>query len=264
MNLKTLQTFADLTNFSEDQKRDALWLVKELPNTLNEEQVKTLKNNLNEIKSGKPLAYILGKAPFFEFWFSVDESTLIPRFETELLVDKILKKCGKVENNFEILDLCAGSGAIGITLQKKLNCKVTLADINKNCLKQIKKNAEQNNANVKIVQSDMFKDITQRFDLIVSNPPYIKTSEIQNLDQSVKNFEPHLALDGGVDGLDFYKIIASSAPKFLKENGLLALEIGFDQGQKLPEILNKNFVDISVENDYSNLPRFVFAKRRQK
>ncbi len=262
MDLKTLQNFVDLNSLDTNQKRDANWLLKELPPIPTKKQLKKLESQIKALKYGVPLAYITGHAPFFEYDFFVDKSTLIPRFETELLVDKILKKFqGKIDENFEILDLCAGSGCIGITLQKKLNCKVTLVDLNRKCLKIIKKNAKQNMADVTILKSNMFQKIKGTFDLVVSNPPYIKTDEILTLDKSVQYFEPHMALDGGKDGLDFYRIIAQNAPNFLKPNGILALEIGYDQKQSVPKLLKHNFKDIKVESDYSNLPRFVFAKR---
>ncbi len=262
MNLKELENFVDLTNFDADQKRDVNWLLKELPKEPKKHQLKKLKQQTKAIGLGVPLAYVLGKAPFLDYVFFVNHSTLIPRFETELLVDKLQKRLENVSPDFEILDLCAGSGAIGISLQKKLNCKVTLADINPKCVKIIKKNAKKMQANVKVLKSDMLKNIKQTFDLIVCNPPYIKTEDIKTLDASVKNFEPHLALDGGNDGLKFYKTLANSSHKFLKPNGILALEIGWDQANDVAKLLNENFEQIEIQKDYSNLDRFIFAKRR--
>ena len=201
-----------------------------------------------------------GRAAFIDA-----EHALDPQYAAKIGVninDLLLSQPDNGEQALEICEALVRSGAIGISLQKKLNCKVTLADINPKCVKIIKKNAKKMQANVKVLKSDMLKNIKQTFDLIVCNPPYIKTADIKTLDASVKNFEPHLALDGGNDGLRFYKTLANSSHKFLKPNGILALEIGWGQANDVAKLLNENFEQIEIQKDYSNLDRFIFAKRR--
>lgn len=265
MDFKTLkQYFKDLEINDENFKRDLNWLIKDLPQKISLGDQKILKKQINELKSGKPLAYVLKNTEFFGLTLKLNKNTLIPRFETELLVDKIIKKLGgKVEKTFKILDLCCGSGAIGIALQKNLSCEVDALDINFSCVKITKENAKLNNVKLNVFKSNMFENVRASYDLIVSNPPYIPSKEIEILDNSVKDFEPKLALDGGDDGLSFYRIIAEKSSMFLKEKGILCLEIGFNQAKDIEKLLKKDFCEIKIEKDYSNLNRFVFAKRRK-
>lgn len=251
-------------NLNADQKRDLNWLTENLPKTLSESQSRKLKKDVNQLKQGKPLAYIMGYTPFFNTKIYVNENTLIPRQETELLVDIIVKKYKNYKNTPKILDLCSGSGAMAVSISKALNTKVDAVEINANCCKMIQKNVEENGAFVNIINSNMFEKVCSKYDLIISNPPYIETNEINMLDESVKNYEPHLALDGGKDGLDFYRIIAKESAKFLKDNGELALEIGCKQGESVKKLLENDFYDIKIQKDYSKLQRFVFAKKRWK
>lgn len=265
MEQKILQTFVDFKSLDQNQKRDVLWLAKDFSNTPTRKEQKKLKKQIGLLKKGVPLAYVLKNTQFLSFEIFVDRHTLIPRFETELLVDLITQRLkGKIGQNFEILDLCSGSGCIAVALQKILGCKVVALDKSSKCIKKIKQNAKHNNAKLQVIKSDMFKKLEGTFDLVVSNPPYIKTFDINQLDKSVKDFEPHTALDGGVDGLKFYRIIAEEVPKFLKPNGLLALEIGFDQAKDIKELLSKNFKEIEIKQDYAGKDRFIFAKRREK
>lgn len=256
------QLFSEFSFEDKNFKREALWLVEKMPNSLTNAQKIKIEKQLNSLKNGTPLAYVMGFVPFLSCNIFVDKNTLIPRPETEFLVDKLIKMFHGQKP--EILDLCSGSGCIGITLQKELNTPVLCSDINPKSIKMIKKNAIKNNAKVQIVKSDMFKKITGAFDLIVSNPPYIPTKEIEQLDKSVKDFEPTLALDGGNDGLTFYRIIADEAPKHLNQNGLLALEIGYNQAKDIKSLLEKNFKDIEIIKDYGKFDRFILATRRWK
>ena len=216
---------------------------------------------LSEIKEGKPVQYVIHEANFLGRNFYVDSSVLIPRQETEQLVLDIIGK-NKVENPV-ILDIGTGSGCIAISLAKMIKCKVFASDISKNALKIAKKNAEINHADVTFVESDLFRNISSELkcDIIVSNPPYIETAVIDTLDPEVKDYEPMMALDGGRDGLDFYRIIAEKAPEHLKKNGKLILEIGYDQGISVPEILKATgyFTDICVLKDLAGLDRIVTA-----
>ena len=190
------------------------------------------KELINEIIKGKPLQYITNQQEFMKLKFYVDENVLIPRADTENLVEEIIDICkNNVNKNYKILDLCTGSGAIGISIAKYVqNCKIIQSDISKNALKIAKKNAILNNIEEKIefINSNMFENINDKFDIIVSNPPYIKTNIIKELDNEVQS-EPRIALDGGKDGLTFYKIIIDSAHKYLNTYGSVLLEIGYDQ-----------------------------------
>ena len=180
--------------------------------------------------------------------FYVDENVLIPRPDTEILVEEAISICKK--NNYtKILDLCTGSGAIAVSLAKYLeNVDITAVDISNNALKIAKRNARSNNVEEKItfIESDLFDNLSNnKYDIIVSNPPYIKKEEINYLDKEVKR-EPRLALDGGMDGLDFYRKIAQNAFKYLNNKGTLCLEIGFNQKEKVINLLKK-------EGKYTNI-----------
>ena len=219
---------------------------------------------LEKIISGIPLQYITNKQSFYGLDFYVDENVLIPQPDTEILVEEVLNICEKEKNKeskFEILDMCTGSGCIGISLKKNLKkSNVTLSDISSKTLKVAKKNSKQNNVKVDFINSDMFSKIEKKYDVIVSNPPYIKKSVISSLSREVKN-EPHIALDGGEDGLDFYRIIANEAYKYLNKNGILALEIGFDQKNEVIALLEKTkkYKNIKCIKDLSENDRVVIC-----
>lgn len=180
---------------------------------------------------------------------------LIPRQDTEILVEEVLK-VAKKDNS--ILDLCTGSGIIGITLAKNLlSDKITAVDISDTALKVSERNAKEQNVNIKYIKSNLFEKVQEKFDIIVSNPPYIETETIKLLTEDVKN-EPILALDGGVDGLDFYRRIAKDAKKYLKENGKLFFEIGYNQKQSVSELLsNLDYKDIECVKDLGNNDRVI-------
>lgn len=179
--------------------------------------------------------------------FFVNEDVLIPRPDTEILVEEVIEITKRLTRP-KILDLCTGSGAIAISIAKYAENAVLFAsDISKNAIEVAKKNAKANNVEDKIefIESNLFEKIPQtKFDIIVTNPPYIKRSEISKLDIDVQN-EPNIALDGGIDGLDFYRKIANKAYDYLKYNGYLCMEIGYDQKEFVLDILN-------YENRYSN------------
>lgn len=215
---------------------------------------------LEKIISGLPLQYITNKQSFYGLDFYVDENVLIPQPDTEILVEKVIDLCEK-KSFVEILDMCTGSGCIGISLKKNLkNAEVTLSDISISALEIAKKNSNQNNVNVEFINSDMFSKIEKKYDVIVSNPPYIKKSVISSLSIEVKN-EPHIALDGGEDGVDFYRIFANEAYKYLNENGILALEIGFDQKEEVIDILKKakKYKNIKCIKDLSENDRVIIC-----
>ena len=208
---------------------------------------------------GEPLQYILGEWEFMGLEFYVEKDVLIPRSDTEILVETVLKYLKS--NGATILDIGCGSGAIGISLAH-LNERVYLRgiDISDSALALSKKNAEKLCVEERAVfqKKDILSDIPNgKYDVIVSNPPYIRTDVIPTLMTDVKDFEPSLALDGGEDGLKFYRRISEIAPKILNKGGLLAFEIGFDQGDEVSSLMEKDFRDISVIKDLSGNDRVV-------
>jgi release factor glutamine methyltransferase len=209
---------------------------------------------------GQPLQYVIGKTEFFGYPFYCDKRALIPRDETELLCEKALEL---LNDSDRVLDLCTGSGCIGITLKKQRpKISVTCSDQSSKALRVAKKNAMLNSINIAFVKSDLFNKIHGTFDLIVSNPPYINLADYKNLDQKVLDYEPKMALLGGDDGLDIIRIIIKQAKTKLKQNGYLLLEIGYDQGTKASELLEKNGYDeIKVFSDYANFDRIVIGRK---
>ena len=203
-------------------------------------------SRIEKRKKHIPLQYIINKQNFYGLDFYVDESVLIPRYDTENIVDSIVKDCE--ENKcLSVLDLCTGSGCIAVSLKKSGFEKVYAADISDKALAVAKHNAKLNNADIIFLQGDLYENFSKeiRFDIIVSNPPYISTDEIARLEKQVKDFEPKLAVDGGRDGLDFYKKIINLSKDFLNNKGRLYLEIGYDQ--------SKDVVDLAKKEGYDNI-----------
>lgn len=220
------------------------------------EAVKRAEEMLKRRVSGEPLQYILGEAEFMSLTFEVNPATLIPRSDTETLVEELINIIGK--NSPKVLDIGTGSGCIGISLAKYTSARVTLADISEKALETAKKNAKRNGVSVDVVRVDILAEIPEdEFDIIVSNPPYIRTDVIETLQRDVKDYEPKTALDGGADGLIFYKRITDIAPKLLTQNGILAYEIGYDQGEEVSEVMAENFYDVRVIKDLCGNDRVV-------
>ena len=203
-------------------------------------------SRIEKRKKHIPLQYIINKQNFYGLDFYVDESVLIPRYDTENIVDRIVKDC-KENKCLSVLDLCTGSGCIAVSLKKCGFEKVYAADISDKALAVAKHNAKLNNADIIFLQSDLYENFPKeiRFDIIVSNPPYISTDEIAKIEKQVRDFEPKLALDGGRDGLDFYKKIINLSKNFLNNKGRLYLEIGYDQ--------SKDVVDLAKKEGYDNI-----------
>ena len=193
--------------------------------------------NIEKLTKGMPLQHITHTQEFMKMDFYVDENVLIPRPDTEILVEETIKIAQTMERP-KILDLCTGSGAIAISLKKYIpSAQVYAVDISKKALEIAKKNAHRLEAEVKFIESNLFEKIkNEKFDIIVSNPPYIKKSDINYLSQEVQK-EPQIALDGGYDGLDFYRKISYQAIDYLKFGSYLCFEIGYDQKEEVLEIL---------------------------
>ena len=221
-------------------------------------QAKKIVKIADERLTGKPLWYIIGDTDFYGYKIKVDERVLIPRPETEELAALVV---GVAEEGQSILDLCTGSGAIAVAVYKELEksnrkAKVTAVDISADALELAKENAEANEADILFIQSDLFSRIRGRFDIIVSNPPYIPSAEIQTLQREVKDYEPRLALDGGADGLDMYRRIAKDASKYLNRGGVLIMEVGAGQAQEVVKLF-KSCAYSMILKDFNNIDRYV-------
>lgn len=242
------------------------YLVIHLEDELNAEDYIKFKENINEIINGKPLQYITNNQEFMGLNFFVNENVLIPQPDTEIIVEETLKKCEELlqkNDKIKILDLCTGSGAIAVSLENFLGDKaeVFASDISTKALEVAKYNNEKNSTNVIFIESDLFERMQEKkFNIIVSNPPYIRSNVINELSKQVQN-EPHLALDGGEDGLEFYKKIIEQACNHIK-NGYLILEIGYDQKEDVENLLkeNRNYAEINTIQDLSGNDRCVVAK----
>ena len=224
--------------------------------------VKEIINLAEQRRKGIPLQYLTNEQYFYGYRFFVDENVLIPRADTEILVEKCIELV-KGKSKLRILDMCTGSGCIAVTLKKELPfAEVYAADLSPNALNVAKRNAKENNAEINFILSDLFSNIhDNNFDVIISNPPYIESEEIENLAIDVKN-EPVMALDGGKDGLDFYRKIAKNSYKFLNETGKILFEIGYNQANQVSDILRENnYKNIFVYKDYGGNDRVVIAEK---
>ena len=219
---------------------------------------------------GEPIQYILGKTEFMGFEFKLTADVLIPRPETEILVETVIKQLSALSpqpSALKILDVGAGSGCIAVTLAKLLPAiELTATDISQAALKIAKDNAIMHKVleRIKFFRSDLFASCelgVASYDIIISNPPYIASKEIDKLQPEIK-YEPRIALDGGTDGLGIYGRLIASSPRYLKKGGLLILEIGFNQGQALKNIFRKykDFKIIEVVKDYNNIERVIVAQ----
>lgn len=211
---------------------------------------------LDRVKNGEPLDYVLGESVFYGYKLTVNKNVLVPRPETELVVEQALKY---ITTDSRVLDLCTGSGAIAITIKKQSGASVVASDISEGALSVAKLNARKNDADVKFVLSDLFENVEGEFDVIVSNPPYIRSGDIEGLDRSVKDYEPRLALDGGESGFDVYDKILTALPSKLKSGGTLVFECGYDQADELIGKIN-GFKEVFAVKDYSGIDRIIIAK----
>ena len=216
-------------------------------------------------KEGEPVQYIIGSCEFMSLEFLVDNNVLIPRSDTETLVENIIDMIK--DKKASVLDIGTGSGCIGISLLKYCpNIILECVDISPKALKIAKKNAEKNKVSdrVKFNLMDILNEIPDRkYDVVVSNPPYIRPDVIEELDRQVKDFEPYTALYGGEDGLLFYKRITDIAPLVLNEDGVLAFEIGYDQGDSVKKLLEKDFSKIKLIKDLCGNDRVVLGQLKR-
>lgn len=218
--------------------------------------------NIEKLTRGIPLQHITHRQEFMKMDFFVDENVLIPRSDTEILVEEVIKIAQKY-NSPRILDLCTGSGAIAISLKKFVpNADITAVDISEKALEIAQKNAEKLEAKINFVKSDLFDKLdNKKFDIIVSNPPYIRKDEIKKLSEEVQK-EPKIALDGGEDGLDFYRIIAEQAINYLKTGSFLCFEIGYNQKNDVIKIIEdeQNYKNTYCKKDLYGNDRIIITQ----
>lgn len=271
-------------------------LIIKYKDEINNKKVEEFRNLLKKLENGIPIQYIINNQEFMGLNFYVDEDVLIPQPDTEVLVEEVIKYCNELRNNepedkktnkdykeniekesiinkedkninkktIKILDLCTGSGIIGISIYKYLeNVEIYASDISQKALNIAEKNTNLNNAKINFINSDMFENIhIKDFDIIVSNPPYIESKVIKSLSKEVQN-EPKLALDGGEDGLKFYRSILENAKDYLRKNGAIFLEIGYDQKEKIEEILKsyKIYKETKCIKDFGGNNRVIIIKK---
>ena len=230
-----------------------------------------MEDAVQRILSGEPLAYVLGEWDFYGMTLHVNKNVLIPRDDTCAVTEMAIKKALFLDASPRILDLCTGSGCIGLAIAHRVkDARVTLADISKDAMAVAKKNitGQKLSGRVTCVAADALQAppaFLGKFDMIVSNPPYITTAEMTELEESVKNFEPHLALHGGEDGLKFYRSISEKYANALKPDGYLCCEFGMGQGDAVCEILNSNgYTILERSRDYNDRERAVLAQLVRK
>ena len=243
---------ADILDISKDD------LIIYYDREIKDEDIKKFQNGIEKISKGYPVQYLTHKKEFMKMEFFVNEDVLVPRSDTEILVEEAISLI-KEQNKKDILELCTGSGIIAISLAKYLeNINITATDISDKALDIARKNESRllENKAINFIQSDMFENINNKFDIIVSNPPYIKSEVIK--DYNLK-YEPKLALDGGEDGLKFYNIIINEGYNYLKDRGIIALEIGYDQREKVIEIAKntEKYKNIEFKKDLFGNDRII-------
>lgn len=215
---------------------------------------------LDKRKNGMPIQYILGEEDFYGRSFKVLEGVLIPRQDTEISVETLLKiiKNNKINN---MLEIGCGTGIVSISVDLETKVDVTAVDISQKAIENTKINKEKIGSTITVLKSDLFSNIKNKFDIIYSNPPYIKSDEIEKLQVEVRKHEPRLALDGGEDGLHFYRKIIEKAPEYLNDRGYLVFEIGHDEAKDICALMEDKF-DVEVIKDLSKLDRVVVGQLR--
>ena len=217
------------------------------------------------IKEDVPLSHLVGFEYFYDRKFKVTKDVLSPRMETEELIYKVVDYIkANDKDNLKILDLCTGSGIIAITLRKELenmSLEVVASDISEEALKVAKENSIMNEAEVKFIQSDIFENINEKFDIIVSNPPYIAYSDKITMEDNVLNYDPHLALFAEEDGMYFYREIVENSKEYLNKDGMIFFEIGYDQREKILKLANENEFKAEVYKDINGRDRMAILER---
>ena len=241
---------------------NSLELLLHLNEQVPEDKLERYKEEVEAVHNNKPIQYAIGHINFYGEEYLINENVLIPRFETEELIEKVLVKLKEeFTEPIDIIDLGCGSGVIGLTLEKKVKTNsIDLVDISEEALEVTKKNITKHNSKANTIKSNMLESITKKYDLIISNPPYIKDNE--EIEAIVKENEPHIALYAGEDGLDCYKLIIKDLKSHLKDKSIIAFEIGSTQTNQIKELLLKEIpsLEIEVYKDLNNLDRIIIAK----
>ena len=242
-----------------DRKFYYMHMEDDLPDDLLKEYELAIKKRAEHI----PLQYIVGETEFMGLKFKVNSNVLIPRQDTEILVEEALKR---IRPDMQILDMCTGSGCILESIlkfgeKKQMHLKGTGCDISEEALKVARENNSRLGTDARFIKSDLFESVTEKYDMIVSNPPYIRTEEISCLDEEVKLHDPWIALDGKEDGLYFYRLIVKDSIRYLNKGGYILFEIGFDQGKDVSELLkNEGYEEIEIKKDLAGLDRVVMGR----
>jgi len=249
---------ADLLNLNP------LELLNHLEDIVEDEKIDLFKKEIKSLKEGKPLQYVIGNVNFYGNRFLVNENVLIPRFETEELVENTINYLNLLgKKDLKILDIGCGSGVIGLTLKQKYpTSEVDLLDISEKAIEVAQQNAKNLNLDVNFIKSDVFENVDKKYDLIISNPPYIKDEE--EIEDIVKNNEPNIALYAGKDGLDVYKKILKEVKYYMNDPCLIAFEIGMTQKEDLINLTNKYLDNVIIETkkDLSDKDRMIFILKK--
>lgn len=254
-----------------------------LRDNINEDDTNNYLKLIKDRSRHVPLDKIIGFKYFYDVKIPFNKNVLTPRYETEFLVDRVVIDIKNMYSNVRlnlpfgpitVLDLCTGSGCVGISIANSTGANVTLSDVDRVALSVATSNNDLNNKireekglppiNPNFVLSDMFDSIKWKFDIIVCNPPYICSQDLNKLEIEVRDFDPAIALDGGKDGLNFYRTIAKVGHKYLNDSGRIYLEIGINQSEKIVKMLEKNFDNIEVIKDLAGIDRFIIARKRDK
>ena len=246
-------------------KKDRKFVILNLEKKLKKSLFESFKEIIHERSCGKPIAYLTGKKNFWSNEFIINKNVLIPRPDTEIIIEEVLR-FSKYKNKLNILEIGVGSGCILLTiLNEKRNFRGVGIDISKKCLELSKINASNIGLKnqVKFIKSDVDNFNYGKYDLIVSNPPYIESVNLRKLGKEVSNFEPKLALDGGLDGLSAIRKVVKKSSELIKKNGKLILEIGYNQKKKVKQILkDKGFYINKVLKDYANNDRCIVSTKK--
>ncbi|WP_290773141.1 peptide chain release factor N(5)-glutamine methyltransferase [Anaerofustis sp.] len=242
---------------------DDTFFILHLNDELCDKDIKLYEDCVTKRCANMPLSYITGEKEFMGLPFYVDKETLIPRPETEIITEYIINNFGN--RKLDILEIGVGSGCISLSIAYYLeNARIMGVDINKKALVTANKNIRRYGLEdrVRFVFSDLYDNVKDKYDIIISNPPYIKSDVIETLEDDVKNYEPVLALDGGADGLYFYRKIINHADEYLNEEGYIVLEIGYDQAHEVKNLLEKNnFKNINIIKDLAGFDRTITAQK---
>ena len=228
---------------------------------LNEQEYAEYMELISRRSEHEPMDSLMGYTEFMGLTIPFSQDTLSPRQETEIMVDNIIRE-NKGRDNLTVLDLCSGSGCIGLAIAKHLGAAVTIVDISAAAIAVAEQNAKLNNVSVNIISSDLFENVEGKYDIIVTNPPYIPSRDCLTLEKEVVDYDPILALDGGQDGLDLIRKSVKDSPNYLNKNGLIYMEYGIGQTEQIKRLFEIDFDNIEIVKDYSGIDRYIKGRKR--